>query len=130
MDRKKPYAPRRFTVYDPSQIPKLRQNRLYTRYPFAADAKIITPGSEMPSKVTNISFGGCRLLAGAELEVGATITIKINTESNSFEATAKVVHSDGNVAGVMFDKFSGDSLLVPRKWIDSAKSAPALAPNA
>jgi PilZ domain-containing protein len=102
-----------------------REKRLYTRYAFEAHAEIITSDTELPSRVTNISFGGCRLLTNGLLPAGATITVKIRTPTDSFAATAKVVHSTANDAGVMFDKISAESLLVLQKLIDVAKSASA-----
>jgi hypothetical protein len=110
MDNDRPYAPR-------------RESRLYTRYAFDAHAEIITSEAELPSRVTNISFGGCRLLTNALLPSGATIAIKIRTPTDSFAATAKVIHSTANDVGVMFDQISPESLLVLQKLIDAAKSA-------
>ena len=102
-----------------------RENRLYTRYAFEAHAEIITSDAELPSRVTNISFGGCRLLTNGLLPTGATITIKIRTPTDSFAATAKVMHSTANDVGVMFDKIGPEFLSVLQKWINVAKSAPA-----
>jgi PilZ domain len=107
MDNKRPDAPPRLT----------------TRYAFEANAEIITLDTELPSRVTNISFGGCRLLTTGLLPTGATITIKIRTPTHSFVATAKVIHSTANDVGVMFDKIGPESLLVLQKLIDAAKSA-------
>jgi PilZ domain len=107
MDNKRPYA-----------LP-----RLCTRYAFEALAKIITSDTELPSRVTNISFGGCRLVTNGLLPPGAAITVKIRTPTDSFAATAKVIHSTANDVGVMFDKISPESLLVLQKLIDAAKSA-------
>jgi hypothetical protein len=112
MDDKRPYA-------------TPRENRLYTRYAFEAHAEIITSDAELPSRVTNISFGGCRLLTNGLLPTGATITIKIRTPTDSFAATAKVMHSTANDVGVMFDKIGPEFLSVLQKWINVAKSAPA-----
>jgi PilZ domain len=112
----KPYAPHR--------LAELPEKRLYTRYSFTAEAEISGSGAVMSSQVMNISFGGCRLLLHGRLEVGATVTIKIHTPTESFEATAKAVHSTENEAGVMFDKISPESLFVLQKWINAAKSAP------
>jgi PilZ domain len=99
------------------------ENRLYTRYAFEAHAEIITLDAELSSRVTNISFGGCRLLTTSVLPAGATITVKIRTPTHSFVATAKVIHSTANDVGVMFDKIGPESLLVLQKLIDAAKSA-------
>jgi hypothetical protein len=109
MDNKRLYAPPRFC----------------TRYAFDAQAEIITSDAEWPSSVTNISFGGCRLLTTAHLPAGATVTIKIRTPTDSFTATAIVIHSTANDVGVMFDKITPESLSVLMTWINAARSAAA-----
>lgn len=102
-----------------------RQTRLYTRYPFSAAAEIVSSGTQMPSRVMNISFGGCRLLSERPLPVGTAITVTIRTPTDAFEATAKVAYSSESDAGVMFDKVSPRSLLVLKKWISAASEAMA-----
>ena len=79
----------------------------------------------MPSRVMNISFGGCRLLSERPLPVGAAITVTIRTPADAFEATAKVAYSSERDVGVMFDKVSPRSLLVLKKWISAASEATA-----
>jgi PilZ domain-containing protein len=78
-----------------------REKRLYTRYPFEAHAEIIASDVELPLRVTNISFGGCRLLTNGLIPEGSTITIRIRTQTDSFMATAKVMHSTEDDVGVM-----------------------------
>ena len=98
--------------------------RLYERYNFAATAEIIDgSGAHFPSQATNISFGGCRLVTNGRLPIGASVTIKIRTAPDDFEAPAQVVHSTASDAGVMFGKFTAQSLFVLEKWINEAKSA-------
>ena len=126
MGKKKPYVPPRLTAFNPEVAPR---NRFYTRYPFEAEAEIISD-RVIPSSVLNISFGGCRLRFKGHLLTGAAILVKIHTTADTFEATAKVVHSSANEAGIMFDSIGQQSLLVLHKWITAAKSAVALAvPN-
>lgn len=104
-------------------------NRLYTRYPFAAAAEIIDDsGAQQPSQVTNISFGGCRLITNRQLSMGAKLTVKIHTSTESFEAKATVVHSTATEAGVMFGTISAESLFVLQKWIHDAKAESSLEP--
>lgn len=79
----------------------------------------------MPSRVMNISFGGCRLVSSGRLLVGAEIMLTIRGPRDSFEATAKVMHSTANEVGVMFDKVVSQSLLVLQKWISEARSLSA-----
>jgi hypothetical protein len=97
------------------------RTRLYTRYDFSAAAEIISSGAEMRSRVTNISFGGCRLLTNGKLPIGAQVTVKIHTPTDHFEATAQVVHSTPSDAGVMFGNIAPQSLLVLRKWTITAR---------
>lgn len=93
-------------------------DRIYTRYNFSAAAQIVAgSGAEMPSRVTNISFGGCRLLANHLLKVGAEVTIKIRTQDQEFEAPATVVRSTGNDVGLMFHNVQPNFLFVLEKWI-------------
>jgi PilZ domain len=97
------------------------RERLYTRYPFSAAGEVVDgSGAGMPSAVTNISYGGCRLLTQKQLPLGAAITVRIQTVAEQFEATAKVVHSAPGEAGVMFGNIAAQSLFVLRKWIDAA----------
>lgn len=102
-----------------------RQTRLYTRYPFSAAAEIVSSGARMPSRVMNISFGGCRLHCERQLPIGTTITVVIRTLTDAFEATAMVAYSSENDAGAMFDKVSPQSLLVLKKWISAASEETA-----
>jgi hypothetical protein len=122
MKKNKAHAPC-LTVYDPPKTPDLRKNCLYTRYPFTAEAKISSSAAVMLARVTNISFGGCRLLTDGRVPVGDALTITINSPNDSFEATTKVVHSTENEAGVIFDEISPQSLFVLQKWISAAKLA-------
>ena len=77
----------------------------------------------MRSRVTNISFGGCRLLTNGRLPFGAEIIVRIHTSTDHFEASATVVQSTASDAGVMFGKFTPQSLFALRKWISEARSA-------
>ena len=97
------------------------RERLYTRFPFSATGEIVAgPAVGMRSAVTNISYGGCRLLTSTQLPLGAAITVKIQTASEQFEAAAKVVHSTPSDAGLMFGDIAAQSLFVLRRWIDAA----------
>lgn len=97
------------------------RERLYTRYPFAAEGEIVDgSGAGTPSAVTNISYGGCRLLTQRQLPLGAAITVKIQKETEQFEAAANVVHSTPSEAGVMFGDIAARSLFVLGKWIEVA----------
>jgi hypothetical protein len=97
------------------------RERLYTRYPFSADGEIVDgSGTGIRGAVTNISYGGCRLLTERQLPLGAAITVRIQTATEQFEAAAKVVHSTPTDAGVMFGDIAAQSLFVLRKWIDAA----------
>lgn len=97
------------------------RERLYTRYPFSAAGEILDgSGAGMPSAVTNISYGGCRLLTQRQLPLGAAITVKIHAGTEQFEAAANVVHSTPSEAGVMFGDIAARSLFVLGKWIEAA----------
>jgi hypothetical protein len=51
--------------------------------------------------VANISYGGCRLLTHLRLPLGASLLLKIDAQTETFEATAKVMHSAPNDMGLM-----------------------------
>ena len=96
--------------------------RLYERYNFSASAVIIdASGAEVPARVANISFGGCRLLTNRKLPIASEITVKIHAIDDNFEAPAKVVHSSDTDAGVMFGNLTADALFVLQKWIQEAR---------
>lgn len=82
-------------------------------------------GAKTPTKVTNISYGGCRLLIQTPkpLPIAAAVSVKIQTGTDQFEATAKVVHSTTTDMGLMFGDIAPKSLFVLQKWINQAKSA-------
>lgn len=97
------------------------RERLYARYPFAAPAEVLdAAGAMMRTRVTDLSYGGCRLLAQGRFPVGAAVTVTIRTPTDHFETTAKVVHSTVNDVGLMFGNIPTPSLLVLRKWILAA----------
>jgi PilZ domain len=104
-------------------------DRLYTRYPFSATAEIIDSSSaQMPSRVTNIGFGGCRLIATGRLSIGAEVTVKIHTPTEYFESAATVAHSTANDLGVMFHNVSPVYFNVLRRWISAITQVAVLPP--
>jgi len=97
------------------------RERLYTRFSFFALAEVLdATGAVMRTRVTNVSYGGCRLLAQGQFPVGAAVTVRIQTPTDHFEATAKVVHSTANDVGLLFGNIPTPSLFVLRKWIRAA----------
>jgi hypothetical protein len=96
--------------------------RLYERYNFSASAVIIdASGAEVPARIANISFGGCRLLTNRKLPIASDVTIKIHAIEDDFAGPAKVVHSSDTDAGVMFGNLTADALFVLQKWIQEAR---------
>lgn len=107
--------------------PDQRRDRLYTRYPFSAAAELVDrSGAQMPSRVTNISFGGCRLVANGRLRIGAEVTAKIHSSGDYFEAPALVVHSTATDTGVMFHNIGPAFFNVLHRWISMARVATEL----
>jgi hypothetical protein len=99
------------------------RDRLYTRYPFSATAEITDgSGAQMPSRVTNISFGGCRFIATGRFSLGAQVTVKIHTPTEYFESQASIVHSTATDAGIMFHNIGPVYFSVLRRWISAANS--------
>ena len=98
--------------------------RLYERYEFSASAVITDPsGTQFPARVSNISYGGGRLLVGRKLPmtIGAEVIVKIQALEEEFEAPAKIVHSSDTDIGVMFGRTSPETLFVLQKWIAEAR---------
>ena len=96
--------------------------RLYERYDFSGSAVIIdASGAQMGAHVSNISYGGCRLLTNSRLPIAIQVTVKIRALDAELEAPAKVVHSTDNDAGVMFGKLTTEALFVLQKWIQEAR---------
>src|ERR1700747_1189114 len=97
--------------------------RIYTRYPFSATAEIIDSSSaQMPSRGTNIGFGGCRLIATGRLSIGSEVTVKIHTPTEYFESAATVAHSTATDLGVTFHNVSPVYFNILRKWISAITS--------
>jgi hypothetical protein len=108
--------------------PDQKRDRLYTRYPFSASAVIIDgSGAQMPSRVANIGFGGCRLIATGRFTIGAEVTVKVNSPTEYFECPAVVVHSTATDVGVMFHNIGPVYFSVLRRWIGAA-TAPVPTP--
>jgi hypothetical protein len=97
--------------------------RLYTRYPFSAAAEIIDgSGAQMPSRVTNISFCGCRLIATGRFSIGSEVSVKIHTPTEYFECPATVAHSTATDLGVTFHNVGPVYFTVLRRWISGISS--------
>lgn len=124
MDSEKPYLFPPPTTLDIKETSTAltRSRRLYERYEFVAEARLTTSNEEITSSVRNISLGGCLVQTTTPVRVGAEVTINIDRDTDQFEASAKVVHSSGNNAGLMFGRFEGKSLFVLGKWVAEAKS--------
>ena len=83
----------------------------------------------MPSRVSNVSFGGCRLVANGRLRIGAEVTAKIHWSGDYFEAPAVVIHSTATDTGVMFHNISPASFNVLHRWISTARAATEFTPS-
>jgi PilZ domain len=98
--------------------------RMYTRYEFSAPAEIEdSSGSRVPAKVTNISYGGCRVLIQRRMVIRAPVVVRIKTQTEAFEAHAQVAHSGAEDAGLVFGDMAPQSLLVLRKWIQGMRTS-------
>lgn len=96
--------------------------RLYERYDFSAPATLTDPsGAQFPARVTNISYGGCRLLIERKFPIGAEVIVKIQALEKEFAVSAKVVHSSDTDMGVMFGNLTADVLFALQKWIAEAR---------
>jgi hypothetical protein len=103
------------------QIPgESSEMRRGPRFPFSADAEIVTPTGVCSGRVIELSFHGCYLepISTPTLQNGTDVTIKILRPDEYFEATATVLYSRP-MLGVGLAFRSVNPALVPtiRRWL-------------
>ena len=102
----------------------MEQDRRRTpRYPFAANAELTVANVTEPVKgrVTELSLNGCFVTITNTLPKGTPVGVKINTETEFFEANGSVVYSQPDEGiGLMFLETKPYYLSVLKKWVLSA----------
>ena len=100
-----------------------QNTRREPRYPFIASAELLedNSGSQMNSRISDLSFGGCYVDTINPFPDGTTVRLKIFTKTHSFEAPATVVYSHPHVGmGVKFGEVQPVYEEVLRLWLPQA----------
>jgi hypothetical protein len=100
-----------------------QDRRRTSRYPFVANAEIIegTGGTPIKCRVSELSLNGCYITLPAPLAKGTLVAMKINTETEFFEANGSVIYTiDNEGMGLMFLETKPYYLSVLKKWLLSA----------
>jgi hypothetical protein len=94
------------------------------RFPFSADAEIVTPTGVCSGRVIELSFHGCYLEAvfsSAMLKTGTNVTVKILRPGEYFEANATVLYSRPMLGvGLCFRSVKPALLPTLQKWLFEA----------
>ena len=102
------------------------ERRRTPRYPFIATAEVLdtTSQARITARVTELSLNGCYVEMPNALPTGASIKIKIYSESKFFESNAAVVYSQPNLGvGVTFHEIRPQFLTVLKQWLLAAAVA-------
>ena len=90
------------------------------RYPFVATAEIVEriSGTPMRARVSDLSLYGCYLDMSNPLPSGTHVFVKIFTDTDFFEADARVLYSQANLGmGLAFRDVKPSFLLTLQKWL-------------
>jgi hypothetical protein len=93
------------------------------RFRFSAPAEVVRPGSQVAEKtqVNELSLYGCYLDTKTPLPRGTTVTIKIISGGQFFEASATVIYAQPTLGmGVAFREVKPTYLAVLQKWLRQA----------
>jgi hypothetical protein len=101
------------------------EQRRTPRFPFVAVAEITEKesGGEIVTQVSELSVNGCYIDEQNPFPSGTIVTLKIFSESEVFDATAKVLYAHPNLGmGLVFVEVSLRSGAVLREWLLAAKA--------
>jgi PilZ domain len=101
------------------------ERRRTPRFPFVAVAEITEKESatEIVTQVSELSLYGCYIDQKNPFSPGTIVTLKIFSESEVFEAAAKVLYAHPNLGmGLAYHEVSLRSSSVLRQWLDRAKA--------
>jgi hypothetical protein len=101
------------------------EKRRSPRFPFVAVAEITAKesGGELVTRVSELSVNGCYIEEQNPFPSGTIVTLKILSDSEVFDATAKVLYAHPNLGmGLVFEKVSLRSGAVLREWLLAAKA--------
>lgn len=101
------------------------EQRRNPRFPFVAVAEITEKesGGELVTQVSELSVNGCYVDEQNPFPSGTLVTLKIFSESEVFDAAAKVLYAHPNLGmGLVFQEVSLHSGAVLREWLLAAKA--------
>jgi PilZ domain-containing protein len=101
------------------------EKRRSPRFPFVAVAEIAEKESsaKLVTRVSELSMNGCYIDEQNPFPSGTIVTLKIISESEVFDATAKVLYAHLNLGmGLVFQDISLRSGAVLREWLLAAKA--------
>jgi len=101
------------------------EKRRSPRFPFVAVAEITEKESseKLVTRVSELSASGCYIDEQNPFPSGTIVTLKIISESEVFDATAKVLYAHLNLGmGLVFQDVSLRSGAVLREWLLAAKA--------
>ena len=100
-----------------------QDRRRNPRYPFAGSIEMREGTSEdkRTARVKELSLNGCYVDTQSPYPMGASLAIKLFTETEFFEAQASVIYSQADQGmGLMFRETKPYYLMVLRKWLLAA----------
>jgi hypothetical protein len=100
-----------------------QDRRRNPRYPFAGSIEMREGTSEdkRTARVKELSLNGCYVDTESPYPMGTSLSIKLFTDVDFFEAQASVIYSQPNEGmGLMFRETKPYYLMVLRKWLLSA----------
>lgn len=100
-----------------------QERRRNPRYPFIGSIEMREATSEdkRTARVKELSLNGCYVDIESPYPMGASLAIKLFTETEFFEAQASVVYSQPDRGmGLMFRETKPYYLMVLRKWLLAA----------
>jgi len=100
-----------------------RDRRRTPRYPFAANAEVSEEKMNAPLKgrVSELSLNGCYVTTNTPMAQGTKVDVKINTETDFFEANGTVIYSNPDAGmGLAFQETKPYYMSVLKKWLLAA----------
>ncbi|PYU41981.1 MAG: hypothetical protein DMG54_17615 [Acidobacteria bacterium] len=100
-----------------------QDRRRSPRYPFVGSIEMREGSSEdkRTARVKELSMNGCYVDTESPYPIGASLAIKLFTESEFFEAQASVIYAQPDQGmGLMFKETKPYYLMVLRKWLLAA----------
>jgi hypothetical protein len=97
-----------------------QEQRGAPRFPFIAAAEVLaeSTGARMSARISDLSVSGCYVDTINPLADGTLVQVKIVTETQIFEAPARVVYSHIHLGmGLAFGEVRPNSLDVLQNWL-------------